>query len=659
MAQGLVAGLGLLLALVSQAAGAAERPLVDPQAEVAAVLYAASATQAAQAKLVDAQLRALRARIEALAAEAKAGDLRHRAEMAAAQREFVTQLATKDRDYGAQIALFRSTVTDIASTPEGAEALERFNAGDEIGALAILDRLREAHERMRQEKARIEHAAEGRRIARLALEARTRGKVTTEDVIRRFEEVVGLDARVADDWAALAELYEDAGRLDDALKAADAIDAAARDDRERATGLRIRSDVLQARGDLPGSRAAAEQAIAILRRLAAADPANVEIEVALSRALIAFGYSVRRQGDLDGAEKAYVEDIAIRRRLLASDSGSDYFRQRLTGSLLHWVDVLVARGDVSAARTALEEILVIQRQRLAEHPESTVVPRQMNVTLMWLSDALVNQGEFEAANKANAEIVATATRLSAADPANAILKRDLVYGYSKTAWVQRIEGDFDASLKSYEDTLAISRELAQAPSAGINIRQDVGTWLAQVSLVQFLRKDFDAALRAAEEASSILKGLVAADATDVHTRQFLSVALNAQGAAQGARGDPDGARKSHVEAITIVRGLLQQTPDDADANYEHSTAHLELGRLAARQGEATRALEHLQLSLDLRKRLSIADPGNASFKRSVAETMREMVNIPGSAVDRAAFRAYVEDMERRRILWPSDRGWLE
>ena len=41
---------------------------IDAQAEVAAVLYAASATQAALAKSVDAQLKSKQSRIDALAA---------------------------------------------------------------------------------------------------------------------------------------------------------------------------------------------------------------------------------------------------------------------------------------------------------------------------------------------------------------------------------------------------------------------------------------------------------------------------------------------------------------------------------------------------------------------------------------------------------------
>jgi deoxyribodipyrimidine photolyase len=83
---------------------------VDAPAEVATALYAAAATQAAFAKASDAKLRALRGQIEALRGRlAGAGSQTAvlRAQLIAAQQDFVTQLAEKDRAYAEAIAQFR------------------------------------------------------------------------------------------------------------------------------------------------------------------------------------------------------------------------------------------------------------------------------------------------------------------------------------------------------------------------------------------------------------------------------------------------------------------------------------------------------------------------------------------------------------------------
>ena len=184
---------------------------VDARAEIAAALYAASATQAAAERVADVKLRSQRKEIEELRGKVRAGDAQRKGELTAAEEKYVAALAQRDRAYGQEIAVFRKAVEDIAATPQGAAALARFNAGDEIGALTVLDNLRAARDAARQKRADIESAAEGRRIATLALEARNKGKLTTAQVIARYEEVTRLDPAVHWDWVELGRLHPDAG----------------------------------------------------------------------------------------------------------------------------------------------------------------------------------------------------------------------------------------------------------------------------------------------------------------------------------------------------------------------------------------------------------------------------------------------------------------
>jgi tetratricopeptide (TPR) repeat protein len=226
---------------------------VDAGAEVAAALYAASATQAAAQRASDAKIRAQRREIERLRAQVRAGDAQLQVALTAAEERYVAALAARDRAYAQEIAVFRAAVEDIAATPEGAAALGRFNAGDEIGALAILDDLRAARDAARQKRANIESAAEGRRIATLALEARAKSKLTTAQVIARFEEVIQLDPGVHWDWVELGRLYRDAGNLPDALRAAHMAADTAANVRDRSVALGEQANVQVAQGDLPAA----------------------------------------------------------------------------------------------------------------------------------------------------------------------------------------------------------------------------------------------------------------------------------------------------------------------------------------------------------------------------------------------------------------------
>lgn len=244
---------------------------VDPKAEVAAALYAASATQAAAERAADAKLRAQRKEIEALRAQVQAGAAQHQAELTAAEEKYVAELAARDRAYAQEIAVFRKAVEDIAATPEGAAALARFNAGDEPGAITVLDQLRAAHDAARKKRVDLESAAEARRIATLALEARIKGKLTTAQVLARYEEVTRLDPNVHWDWVELGRLYEDSGNLPGALRAAQAAARTAEDERDQSVANNAIGDVLVAQGDLPAALTAYRASLAIREALAERD----------------------------------------------------------------------------------------------------------------------------------------------------------------------------------------------------------------------------------------------------------------------------------------------------------------------------------------------------------------------------------------------------
>ena len=202
--------------------------------------------------------------------------------------------------------MFRSAVEDIAATPEGVEALARFNAGDEIGALATLDGLRAARDAARQKRADIESAAEGRRIATLALEARTKGKLTTAQVIARYEEVTTLDPGVHWDWVELSRLYMEAGKLPDALRVAKAAANTAEDDRDRSVAFDIQGDIEVAQGDLTGAQESYREGMGIAEHLAQSDPGNAGWQWDLTASLIKLNQTTR-----DKAYAAQALDIAL------------------------------------------------------------------------------------------------------------------------------------------------------------------------------------------------------------------------------------------------------------------------------------------------------------------------------------------------------------
>lgn len=281
---------------------------IDVRSEIAAALYAASATQAAAERLADARLRAARAEIARLRAQGASA----LADLTAAQEAYVADLSLRDRTYAQEIAVFRAAVADIAAVPEGARGLVRFNAGDEIGALAILDRLVDARERARQVRVNIETAADRRRVATLALEARARGRLDTGAVITRYEEVTRLDPGEPGDWIELGKLYQDAGGLVHALTAFTHVtETAPPNTRAVAVALYYVALVREAMGDLPAARVSLERALEIDRAIAVATPNSMEAQRDVAVDLGEIGDVLFEQGNRASALDYYQQHFDI------------------------------------------------------------------------------------------------------------------------------------------------------------------------------------------------------------------------------------------------------------------------------------------------------------------------------------------------------------
>ena len=118
----------------------------------------------------------------------------------------------------AEIAVFRAAVEDIAKTPEGVAALARFNAGDEMGALAVLDDLRAARDAGarsgRTSRVPQRHGALQRWPWRREQEARSPRPRSSADL----KKSLAWTGRAMGLGRTMRRLYLDAGRLPDALR---------------------------------------------------------------------------------------------------------------------------------------------------------------------------------------------------------------------------------------------------------------------------------------------------------------------------------------------------------------------------------------------------------------------------------------------------------
>jgi len=402
---------------------------VDARAEVAAALYAASATQAAFERVSDTKIRAQRKEIEQLRSKvgtSAAQTANLRSELSSKEEKYVAELAERDRAYDAEISIFRGSVQDIASTPEGAAALARYNEGGEVSALTILDDINKARQKARQKRDLIEEAADIRQTATLALDARAKGKVTTDQAVARFEEVTKLDPDVSWDWVELDRLYQSAGRLSDARTAAEHAAATARSERDQEVALSEVGDVQEEQGDRAAARVSYQKSLDIGEKLADRDPGNMDWQQDLAVNYGRVGLVYVQQGNLAAALTYYGKSLSIQETLAARDPGNTDWQKDLAVSHSKVGDVQRLQRDQAAALASYQKSLDIAEKQAARDPGNMVWQRDRSVSYSKVGDVQKLQGDLVAALASYQKSLDIAEKQAARDPGNMGWQRDLI-----------------------------------------------------------------------------------------------------------------------------------------------------------------------------------------------------------------------------------------
>ncbi|SFO21916.1 SHNi-TPR [Nitrosospira briensis] len=583
--------------------------LVSAQAEVIATLYAASASQAAAEKVADTKLRAQRQEIDTLRDRVRSGEVRLRSELVKQQEKFLAELTARDRAYAQEIGVFRNALENIASTPEGVAALTRFNAGDEVGALAVLDDLSAAQDAAERKGYEIRSAVRRRDNAMLALEARNKGKVTTAQVITRFEEVTRLDPGVHWDWVELGRLYMQAGRLPNALRTASVAADTAQDDRAQAVARHHLGNVQVAQGNLPAALGSYQASLAIRQHLAKIDPGNAGWQRDLSISHDSMGDVQVTQGNFPAALASYQASLAIRERLTKADSGNTDWQGSLSVSHEKMGDVQVTQGNFPAALASYQASHHI-RERLAD-----------------------------------------------ADPGNTYWQRGLSVSQEKMGNVQAAQGNLPAALASYQASHHIRERLADADPGNMYWQRALSVSLGMIGDVQIAQGNLPAALGSFQACHTIFERLAKVDPGNSGWQRDLSISHDRMGDVQVTQGNLLAALASYQASLAIRERLTKADPSNADWQRDLSVSHEKMGDVQVTQGNLPAALASYQASLAIRERLAQADPGNAGWQRDL---IVDYVKLNEVSSDKRYITKALEvalAMQSRGILAPRD-AWI-
>ena len=256
-----------------------QRLVLDRAAAVASVQRIADEREEQLFDELAAKDRSLRAELRTRkAAQAELG------EVTVERQRLVDAIAGRERQFAAEIEEYRRQVAAIADSPDPRKlaALKLYAEGDRAGGYDALVALQEAAEKAAKKAVDKKSAADLREIGALAQDRKDRGEMGTAKVIEIYEKAQDRDPDYVWGWIELRRLYQEAGRLPDAHRAAEQALAHAQNARDQSVTENELGEVLVASGDLEGARARFERALKIAERLAAADPSSADARRDLS-----------------------------------------------------------------------------------------------------------------------------------------------------------------------------------------------------------------------------------------------------------------------------------------------------------------------------------------------------------------------------------------
>jgi tetratricopeptide (TPR) repeat protein len=548
-------------------------------------------------------------------------------------------------------------------------ALERLKAGDEAEAKRLFAEVVAARKQAAQtarERAAEENREAAKALRQLAAIAMPKNVVEAAD---NYKEAVQLDPADAQTWVDYGLAAREAGRTDEARAAFEQADVKARasndlmvryraalrlgDMTERETEERyyraalalaeeaaktdpdntawqralsvvhcrigsmlLRQDLRRAsysgQGPHPAALESYHVCLALVDRLAGADPSNSELQRNLATTHIEIGTVLRWQGDYAAALASYQAALSIAERRGKIDPGNDEWRPLLLlvhGEIGH---VREEQGDLAEALASMQTTLAISEELAQSDPSNTTWQGAVAAVLMKMGSLLDKQGDRPGALAKYRAELAIRVRLASVDPSNHRYQDELASTHWKIGRALLADSDYTGALASYQEALAIYRRLVTTdPSDG---DQEENLAFVEKLIAELLkaRGDFAGALASYRAA---IDNYGKADSSKALPQSQLSLVYDGVGEILEKQGDLVGALASYRAMQSVAEQTTKLEPRNAFYQGDLELSYRLIGNALKQQGNLGDALGSYRAALAIGEQRS--DGGSPEQHRSV------------------------------------------
>lgn len=227
-----------------------------------------------------------------------------------------------------------------------------------------------------------------------------------------------------------------------------------------------------ARNRVDDAMAQFQQMEEIIKRLAAADPSNVDLQANLFRIQREIGYvSLHRVGDSELAQRYFRSAIEINRACLAKKPGSDVYKSELANSLGQLAGSELTLGHLKDAQELYREEIAVRESFSPVQANDWESRRELAGLYAKVAELNVRMGDRDAGRKLYDQCAKLREKLAKERPDSWPAQNDLAQSYNHQGEVLYPQGDNPARARTFhQKAIAIYRKRATAYAADFDLQ---------------------------------------------------------------------------------------------------------------------------------------------------------------------------------------------
>jgi tetratricopeptide (TPR) repeat protein len=413
--------------------------------------------------------------------------------------------------------------------------------------------------------------------------------------------------------------YEHARELWSQLVTADAADT---DCWQGLAKAQYNLSILQAeQKNYPAAIGAADEAVRIRRRLAAADP---KFQINLAKTLTLLGVWYDEAGQRAEALPCYQEAERILRSLASANPTDVWVQVELARCCDNAGNCYVAARQPEEALRSYEESRRLHQQLADKHPAEPLYARNVAIVAVNLSGLHLEAGRPAAAGRALEEARQILEGLTATHPQDNEYQFLLAYCLAKLGAVHEKTGRTATAVRLLEEARAIQERLLAKDPKALKYQEELARICYNLGSLQRGLGRTSASLQFLERGRQLWHQLLKERPGDRDYQRGSADALSLIGLHHLDRR-PEEAHALFEEALRLRRELAERDPADPERQRELAQSYSQVASAGERLGRPTEALPCLDQARRIDEALLANRPDNPDACAHLGEVLGQRI----------------------------------